>query len=190
MYYITPEDCIKILNVKCIEDIKLSMLWQIAEQEKLFAKNYYNEDSDRSLEQQEKCVVNGKFGELLTMISLTRSGYQIVNGVIFSDRASEFLYGDGGIDLMVAKDKINYKIQVKICKRKYLNFRVKRQKENIRKNLEDGIIVLICHYCCINHHWKYVIRKLDKTLFESNLKRSSFNDCKFYINAYDIQMLT
>lgn len=99
MHYITPEDCVKILNVKSINDIKTSMLKPIAKQEKPFANNYYNDDSNRSDEDRENNVVDGKFGELFVMISLAKSGYHIDRGVLFSDIGDPKIYGDGGIDL-------------------------------------------------------------------------------------------
>ena len=103
MHYITPQDCVRILKVKSINDIRIPMLRSIAELERPFAKNYYNDDSDRSDEDRENNVIDGKFGELVVMISLAKSGYHIDQGVLFSDVGDTKMYGDGGIDLIVSK---------------------------------------------------------------------------------------
>lgn len=185
MYYITPEDCIRILNVNSICDIKPSMLMTIAEQERPFAKNYYN-DSNRSDKQREDNVVNGKLGELIVMISLARSGYRIVRGVQFSDANSS--QPDDGVDLKVQPlDEycIIKDIQVKYCSNKFLNFATDRQENKVRENLEYGVVVLVCHH--VNSLRKqYILRKLDKTAFEKILKASEHKRCKSYIQPYDI----
>jgi len=186
MHYITPKDCIETLKVDSIEDIKISMLWQIAEQERPFAKNYYNEDSRRSPAKQETCVVNGKFGELVTMISLAKSGCKIVSGVLFSDNDGELPYGDGGIDLIVSKDGVDYKIQVKYCEGNNLNFYEKRQEDAIRDNFKNNVIVLICHSCWKNGHKRHILRRLNKKFFEANIKPSPYSYSYSYILTYNI----
>lgn len=145
MHYITPQDCVRFLKVKSINDIKCSMLMSIAEQEWQFAKNYYNGDSCRTIKEVEDNVVNGKFGELLVMISLALSGFVIDRGVQFSDcNSSE---PDDGVDLKVHKPGENNKdIQVKYCSGQYLNFKTDRQESKVRENLKNGCIVIVCHY--------------------------------------------
>lgn len=188
MHYITPQDCVRILKVKSINDIRIPMLRSIAEQERQFAKNYYNDDSDRSDKTREDNIVDGKLGELIVMISLAKSGYEIIQGVLFSDNNSKALKnGDGGIDLKSEYQDNRYEIQVKYCNSSWLNFETERQESAVRKNLNDNVKVLICHHCIENKHKKYVLRKLDKEFFKLNLKPSNYNNCKSYINCYDIQ---
>ena len=154
------------------------MLRLIAEQERQFAKNYYNDDSDRSDEDRENNVVDGKFGELFVMISLAKSGYHIDRGVLFSDIGDPKIYGDGGIDLIVSKKKI----QVKYCSGNYFNFATDRQENAVRKNLNSGVVVLVCHYGYKSNGKKaYMLRKLDKNLFEKSLKPSTCNNGKYII---------
>lgn len=156
------------------------MLRSIAEQERQFAKNYYNDDSDRSDEDRENDVVDGKFGELVVMISLAKSGYHIDQGVLFSDIGDTKMYGDGGIDLIVSKKDI----QVKFCSGKYLNFVKDRQEDAVRKNLNSGAVVLVCHYCFKDGGWKHILRRLDDNMFKKFLKPSEHTGT--YILAYDI----
>lgn len=178
MHYITPQDCVRILKVKSINDIKIPMLRLIAEQERQFAKNYYNDDSDRSDEDRENNVVNGKFGELVVMISLAKSGYHIDQGALFSDIGDTKMYGDGGIDLIVSKKDI----QVKFCSGNYLNFAKDRQEDAVRKNLDSGVVVLVCHCGYKNNGQKaYMLRKLDKNLFKKFLRPSKCNNGKYII---------
>ena len=183
MYYITPQDCVKILKVKSINDIKIPMLRSIAELERSFAKNYYNDDSDRSDEDRENNVVNGKFGELVVMISLALSGFVIDRGVQFSDSNSS--EPDDGIDLKVHQPSNKTKdIQVKYCSGKYLNFKTDRQESKVRENLKNDCIVIVCHYCLKGGHWKHILRRLDNNIFEESLRPS--NEIGTYILAYDI----
>ena len=169
MKYFDPNDCCNFLNKTNIALISINDCKKLAELERPFADRYYD-FVNRSPEEREDNVVNGKFGEFYAQTWLANSGYRIIRGVAISEKIDPTKNPDDGNDFIISLNGSNQGIQIKFCER-YFNIS-EHQEYTINKCFNRGIKVLVCHrYLCPPRckYYSYKLRYLTKDIFNNNL---------------------